>query len=69
MDLLIGGKKDEVLDVNAMLQEPQITQDHLVVGTKDLSKHYGKIVALDRATLTIAPGCTAAASARRILRS
>ena len=58
MDLLIGGKKDEVLDVNAMLQEPQITQDHLVVGTKDLSKHYGKIVALDRATLTIAPGCT-----------
>ena len=51
-------KKDEVLDVNAMLQEPQITQDHLVVRTKDLSKHYGKIVALDRATFTIAPGCT-----------
>ena len=51
-------KKDEVLDVNAMLQEPQITQDQLVVRTKDLSKHYGKIVALDRATFTMAPGCT-----------
>ena len=58
MDLLIGGKKDKVLDVNAMLQEPQIAQDHLVVQTKDLSKHYGKIVALDRATFTMAPGCT-----------
>src|SRR5438067_11111483 len=51
-------KKDEVLDVNAMLQESQITQDQLVVRTKDLSKHYGKIVALDRATFTMAPGCT-----------
>jgi ABC-2 type transport system ATP-binding protein len=44
--------------MNAMLQEPQLAQDSLVVQTKDLSKHYGKIVALDRATFSIAPGCT-----------
>ena len=52
-----GSKKDKILNVNATLQEPQTTQDH-VVRTKDLSKHYGKIVALDRATFTIEPGCT-----------
>ena len=44
--------------MNAMLQEPQIMQDSLVVQTKDLSKHYGKIVALERATFTVMPGCT-----------
>lgn len=27
------GKKEKVLDVNAMLQEPQLMQDHLVVQT------------------------------------
>jgi ABC-2 type transport system ATP-binding protein len=52
------GKKEKILDVNAMLQEPQLMQDHLVVQTKDLSKHYGAILALDRATFSIAPGCT-----------
>ncbi len=44
--------------MNTMLQEPQITQDQLVVQTKDLTKRYGKIVALDRATFSVAPGCT-----------
>jgi len=44
--------------MNTMLQEAQITLDQLVVQTKDLTKHYGKIVALDRATFSVAPGCT-----------
>jgi ABC-2 type transport system ATP-binding protein len=44
--------------MHTTVEEPQIAQDSLVVRTKDLSKHYGKIVALDRATFTIAPGCT-----------
>ncbi len=44
--------------MSTMLQEPLITQNHLVVQTKDLSKRYGKILALDRATFGIAPGCT-----------
>src|ERR1051326_5367638 len=44
--------------MNAMLQEPNITQDQLVVQTKDLTKRYGKILALDHASFTIAPGCT-----------
>jgi ABC-2 type transport system ATP-binding protein len=44
--------------MHTTVEEPQIAQDGLVVRTKDLSKHYGKIVALDRATFTIAAGCT-----------
>jgi ABC-2 type transport system ATP-binding protein len=41
------------------VREPHLAQeDRLVVRTTDLSKHYGRIVALDRATFTIAPGCT-----------
>jgi ABC-2 type transport system ATP-binding protein len=45
--------------MNGMLGEPDIAQeDGLVARTKDLSKHYGKIVALDRATFSIATGCT-----------
>jgi ABC-2 type transport system ATP-binding protein len=45
--------------MNGMLREPDIAQeDGLVARTKDLSKHYGKIVALDRATFSIATGCT-----------
>jgi hypothetical protein len=51
MDMLMRGKKEKVLDMNAMLREPQLMQDHLVVQTTDLSKHYGTILALDRATL------------------
>jgi ABC-2 type transport system ATP-binding protein len=33
-------------------------QNHLVVETKDLTKRYGKILALDRATFHISAGCT-----------
>ncbi len=44
--------------MNAMLQEPHTTQNQIVAQTKDLSKRYGKILALDRASFTIAPGCT-----------
>jgi len=45
--------------MNGMLGQPDIAQeDGLVARTKELSKHYGKIVALDRATFTIATGCT-----------
>src|SRR5215469_5830516 len=45
--------------MKGMLREPDIAQeDGLVARTKDLSKHFGKIVALDRATFSIATGCT-----------
>ena len=37
--------------------QPSI-QNHLVVETKDLTKRYGKILALDRATFHISAGCT-----------
>jgi ABC-2 type transport system ATP-binding protein len=45
--------------MNSMVEEPDIAQEEgLVARTKDLSKHYGKIVALDRATFAITTGCT-----------
>ncbi len=44
--------------MKAMLQEPHIAQESFVVQTKDLSKRYGKILALDRASFSISPGCT-----------
>src|SRR5215472_13068713 len=41
------------------LLEPQPSiQNPLVVETKDLTKRYGKILALDRATFHISAGCT-----------
>ena len=41
------------------LQEHQpSTQNHLVVETKDLTKRYGKILALDRANFNVSTGCT-----------
>ncbi len=39
-------------------EPPPSIQNHLVVETKDLTKRYGKILALDRASFTIASGCT-----------
>jgi ABC-2 type transport system ATP-binding protein len=44
--------------MNTLLQEAQTTPNQFVVQTKDLSKQYGKNLALDRATFTITPGCT-----------
>ncbi len=44
--------------MNVRLREQQTAQDAFVVQTKDLSKHYGRLLALDHATLTIEPGCT-----------
>ncbi len=44
--------------MNATVQDPRTTQRPPVVQTKDLTKRYGKLLALDRATFSIAPGCT-----------
>ena len=40
-----------------MLEQPQV-DDRLVVQTTDLSKSFGRVQALDRASLSVAPGCT-----------
>ena len=39
-------------------RKQQAAQDAFVVQTKDLSKRYGRLLALDHATLTVEPGCT-----------
>src|SRR5579885_3864534 len=39
-------------------EPPPSIQNHFVVETKDLTKRYGKILALDRASFTISSGCT-----------
>jgi ABC-2 type transport system ATP-binding protein len=44
--------------VSNTLSAPENSPEQLVVRTKDLSKHYRKIVALDRASFTVSPGCT-----------
>jgi len=46
------------LDVNAALPGLPPTTDQPVVQTRDLSKRYGRVQALDRVTLSVPPGCT-----------
>jgi len=44
--------------MNSRQSEQPAGQDTPVVQTKDLSKRYGRLLALDHATITVAPGCT-----------
>ncbi len=51
-------KGDETLRMDGTLQTQQPAQPTLVVQTKNLSKRYGRLLALDQATLAVGPGCT-----------